>query len=169
MTRRRTTLGLIPVILALGLAIGVVAARSGTAGTTAKRMVVRTADNPTLDRKVLVNRKGFTLYSLSAERRGRFICTDSFCLSLWTPLVVPSGATPTGASRLDTVRRPDGRTQVTYRGLPLYTFSQDRKPGDVKGNGFRDVGIWRPAFPSPRGGAVPPPADPYPGPPGYGG
>ena len=40
------------------------------------------------------------------------------------------------------VRRPDGRTQVTYRGRPLYTFTEDTKPGDVKGNGFKDVGTW---------------------------
>ena len=35
--------------------------------------------------------------------------------------------------------------EVAYRGGPLYTFSQDKKPGDVKGNGFKDVGVWRPA------------------------
>src|SRR5207247_10061398 len=93
------------------------------------------------------NRKGLTLYSLSAETRGRFICTTKFCLSLWTPLDVTKGTRPMGAAHLSTVTRPDGRIQVTYRGLPLYTFNEDRKPGDVKGNGFKDVGIWRPATP----------------------
>jgi hypothetical protein len=33
--------------------------------------------------------------------------------------------------------------QVAYRGAPLYTFAQDTKRGDVKGNGFKDVGVWR--------------------------
>ena len=88
-----------------------------------------------------------SLYTLSAETRGRFICTTKFCLSLWTPLVVARGTTPTGAKLLGTIRRPDGRTQVTYRGRPVYTFNQDTEPGDVEGNGFKDVGIWRVATP----------------------
>jgi predicted lipoprotein with Yx(FWY)xxD motif len=51
--------------------------------------------------------------------------------------------TPSGVKSLGTVKRPDGRLQVAYKGGPLYTFVQDRKPGDMKGNGFRDVGVWR--------------------------
>jgi hypothetical protein len=43
---------------------------------------------------------------------------------------------------LSVVRRPDGRRQVAYKGGPLYTFDEDRKPGDMKGDGFKDVGTW---------------------------
>jgi len=42
------------------------------------------------------------------------------------------------------VKRPDGRRQVAFRGAPLYRFVQDTKPGQIKGNGFKDVGVWRP-------------------------
>ncbi len=169
MTRTATIAKLmVPVVLTAAL-VAVFAAQSGTAKSMSKQLVVRTANNPTLHKKVLVNRQGLTLYSLSVEQRGRFICTDKFCLSLWTPLVVPKDATPTGALHLGTVRRPDGRTQVSYRGRPVYTFTQDRKPGDVKGNGFKDVGVWRPAFPDSSGSAAPPTPSPYPGYPGYGG
>jgi predicted lipoprotein with Yx(FWY)xxD motif len=157
-----------PVVLAAAL-VALLAAQPGTAMSRSTKSVVRTVTNPTLHEKVLVNRNGLTLYSLSVERRGRFICTDQSCLSLWTPLVVPKGTTPTGALHLGTVRRPDGRTQVSYRGRPVYTFTQDRKPGDVKGNGFKDVGVWRPASPSSSGSAAPPAPSPYPGYPGYGG
>jgi predicted lipoprotein with Yx(FWY)xxD motif len=52
-----------------------------------------------------------------------------------------------GAKMLATIKRPDGKTQVTYKGRPLYTFTQDTKPGDIKGNGFKDVGVWHPATP----------------------
>ena len=31
---------------------------------------------------------------------------------------------------------------MTYKGGPLYTFDEDHKPGDTKGDGFRDVGVW---------------------------
>jgi predicted lipoprotein with Yx(FWY)xxD motif len=92
-----------------------------------------------------VNRRGLTLNSLSVERRGRFICTDASCLSFWTPLVVAKGTTPTGITGLGTIKRPDGRVQVTYRGGPLYTFYLDPKRGDMGGEGFKDVGVWHAA------------------------
>ena len=167
MTRTATIAKLmVPVVLAAAL-VALFAAHSGTAGSLSKQLVVKTANSPTLHEKVLVNRKGLTLYSLSVEQRGRFICTNQSCLSVWTPLVIPKGTTPTGALHLATVRRPDGRTQVSYRGRPVYTFTQDRKPGDVKGNGFKDVGVWRPASPAPSVTAAPP--TPSPAYPGYGG
>jgi hypothetical protein len=31
---------------------------------------------------------------------------------------------------------------VTYKGMPLYTFAQDRAPGEANGQGFKDVGTW---------------------------
>ena len=124
--------------------------------SSASRQIVRTAQNRILDKTVLVDGRGKTLYTLSAETRGRFICTTKFCLSLWSPLVVGRGTTPAGAQHLATIRRPDGRTQVTYRGRPLYTFNQDTKPGDVKGNGFKDVGIWLAATPNATASTTPP-------------
>ena len=170
MTRTATNVKLlIPVLVVVALIAAFLATRSSTASNTSTQLVVRIANNPTLHKKVLVNRRGLTLYSLSAERRGRFICADGACLSLWAPLVVSKGTTPTGAPHLSTVRRPDGRVQVAYRGLPLYRFNEDRKPGDVKGNGFRDVGVWRPALPGSSRSAAPPPPSPYPSYPGYGG
>ena len=169
MTRTATIPKLLAPIVLIAALAAVFAAQSGAAMSMSKQPVVRTANNPTLHTKVLVNRKGLTLYSLSVEKRGRFICTDQSCLSLWIPLLVPKGTIPTGALHLGTVRRPDGRIQVSYRGLPVYTFTQDRKPGDVKGNGFKDVGVWRPASPGSSGGAATPSPSPYPGYPGYGG
>lgn len=141
--QRTATLGR-GLVLAAAFAAGLAAAfyavnASGAGGTR----VVMTAKNKTLGKTIVVNRQGLTLYSLSVERRGRFICKDAACLSLWKPLVVRKGVKPTGVSGLATVKRPDGRIQVTYRGGPLYRFVKDRKRGDVKGNGFKDVGTWR--------------------------
>jgi predicted lipoprotein with Yx(FWY)xxD motif len=115
------------------------------AGAAAATPLVRTAQNAKLHTKVLINRSGRTLYHLSVEHRGHFICTDATCLSLWHPLVVAKEAKPTGSVSLGTVRRPDGRMQVTYKGDPLYVFVEDTKRGDVKGEGFRDVGVWHAA------------------------
>jgi predicted lipoprotein with Yx(FWY)xxD motif len=128
------------VLVVLGLiAAGTAMALSGGSSSSSKS-VVKTGT--ALGKKVLVTRSGMTLYSLSAETHGRFICKDGTCLSLWHPLTVSKGTKPTGASHLATVRRPDGRTQVTFMGKPLYTFVQDKKPGQAKGEGFKDVGTW---------------------------
>jgi predicted lipoprotein with Yx(FWY)xxD motif len=122
---------------------GAVAVASGAVAEAASGPItVKTARNATLHRTVLVNRSGLTLYALSAERRGRFVCTDSDCLSFWTPLTVHRGAKPRGTvGSLATIRRPDGKTQVTYKGKPLYTFYEDGR-GDARGEGFKDVGTW---------------------------
>ena len=131
---------IVPVILAVAAAalIGALAARS--ISDEHKQAVVKT--RMVGAKTILVNRRGLTLYHLSVERKGHFICTTSACLAVWHPLVVAHGKTPTGAKSLSTVKRPDGRTQVAYKGGPLYTFAEDEKPGDVEGNGFKDVGTW---------------------------
>jgi predicted lipoprotein with Yx(FWY)xxD motif len=139
----------VPVPRRLGLlAVSLVAMLLASTPSTAAGPLVKTARNAKLHRTILVNRRGHSLYSLSAERRGRFVCTDSFCLSLWTPLVVRDGARPHGTvGHLGTIKRPDGRRQVTYRGRPLYTFNDDRRRGQVNGEGFRDVGVWHAVVP----------------------
>ena len=149
---------LLAVVLAAGLTATLLATRSGNASGANTRQVVKVMRNPTLGKRILVTPAGMTLYSLSAERHGRFICTTSFCLSLWKPLTVHAGVKPTGAGGLSTVRRPDGKRQVAFKGAPLYRFVQDLKPGDAKGNGFRDVGVWRPVAASSRAAQAPAPA-----------
>jgi predicted lipoprotein with Yx(FWY)xxD motif len=145
----------IALIALLGLLTAFYAVRAS--GATHVRIVM-TAKSKSLGQKILVNRNGRTLYSLSVERKGHFICTTSMCLSLWKPLVVAKGSVPTGAAHLTAVKRPDGRRQVAYRGAPLYTFSLDKRAGDVKGNGFKDVGVWRPAAVSAARATPAPPA-----------
>ena len=50
-------------------------------GARSKR-VVKVAQNSKLGHKVLTNTRGRTLYSLSAEKNGTFICSDPACLSI---------------------------------------------------------------------------------------
>ena len=147
MTKRITIL---TALLALAIAGAALAA-----GTGRSVRVVSTAKNTSLGETVLVTMTGRTLYSLSVERKGKFICTSKSCLSFWHPLLVKAGVTPTGAKSLATVRRPDGRRQVTYKGGPLYTFAGDSRRSDAKGEGFKDVGVWHAAT---VGASAPPPA-----------
>jgi predicted lipoprotein with Yx(FWY)xxD motif len=100
--------------------------------------------------KILVNASGRTLYHNSFEKKNVVKCTGT-CASQWPPLVVAAGAKPVAgagvmASMLGTLKRSDGKIQVTYGGKPLYLFSGDKKAGDVKGQG--DGGIWHALAPS---------------------
>jgi predicted lipoprotein with Yx(FWY)xxD motif len=93
---------------------------------------------------VLVDSKGFTLYVLGGETAASIKCTGS-CATNWPPLTIPSGARPTAGSgvsgKLGTVQRPDGSLQVTYNGMPLYTFVGDSGPGQATGQGVANFSI----------------------------
>jgi predicted lipoprotein with Yx(FWY)xxD motif len=111
---------------------------------------VQTTHNAQLG-TVLVNHQGMTLYALSAEKHGRFVCTSADvpgtstpCVSIWRPLTASAGQSLGGSvQHLGTVMRPGtSAMQVTYRGMPLYTFAEDHSAGQAKGNGFHDVGTW---------------------------
>jgi predicted lipoprotein with Yx(FWY)xxD motif len=141
-------------LLGAALACLLFLAPAGAAGQT--KRVAKEAENATLGKTILVTTKGRTLYSLSAESNGRFICTGG-CLSIWRPLLVPAAVKPTGPVKLGTIERPDGRTQVTFKGRPLYSFSGDNKAGDANGEGIKDVGTWHAAV---TGKLAPPPQAP---------
>jgi predicted lipoprotein with Yx(FWY)xxD motif len=154
-------------LLALSLPAAV-GAPQVLAAKSSKRVAAE-AENATLGKTVLTTTKGRTLYSLSVERNGKFVCTAS-CLSVWHPLMVPAGVRPTGPVKLGTVERPEGGTQVTYKGRPLYRFGGDAKAGQANGEGIKDVGTWhaasaprKEAEPTPQ--PQPQPENPYP----YGG
>jgi predicted lipoprotein with Yx(FWY)xxD motif len=148
-------------IRAVGLILAVIAlaAAAIAAGAIAQgsKRVAKEAENPTLGKTVLTTTTGRTLYSLSVEKNGKFICTGS-CLSAWHPLTVPAGVKPTGPVKLGTIERPEGGTQVTYKGRPLYRFGADSKAGEANGEGIKDVGTWHAATPpQPKAEPVPQP------------
>lgn len=119
-------------------------AASGVYAKQPSKVVVKEAESTALGRTVLTTTKGRTLYSLSVETHGKFICTGA-CLASWKPLIVPKGVKPKGPVKLGTVKRPDGKTQVTFKGRPLYSFNGDVKRGEANGEGLKDVGTWHAA------------------------
>jgi predicted lipoprotein with Yx(FWY)xxD motif len=85
---------------------------------------------------VLASRSRLPLYYWNVEKKagGKIRCTGS-CAKAWPPLVLRKGArVPTRIAgirgRFGAVRRPDGRRQLTFRGLALYTYVHD-SPGVV--------------------------------------
>jgi predicted lipoprotein with Yx(FWY)xxD motif len=115
---------------------------------------VKAASNATLHTTVLVNAQGMTLYHLSGEAAGKFICTSSACLQVWHPVPASSATSSSGVSSLGTVKRPDGTEQLTYKGAPVYTFAPDRNAGEVGGQGVKDVGTWTAVTTSSAGSAT---------------
>jgi predicted lipoprotein with Yx(FWY)xxD motif len=150
------------------LAVAVIGllAPAATGAVKATKKVAKEAESATLGKTILTTLKGRTLYSLSAETGGKFICTGS-CLSTWRPLLVARTVQARGPVYLSQVKRPDGRTQVTYKDRPLYTFSGDTKAGDVNGQGIKDVGTWRAAVTGKLPSAPPPQPEPSPYPDPY--
>jgi predicted lipoprotein with Yx(FWY)xxD motif len=133
--------------IAIATAVGATAAVAGASPVALT--VVHSAQNGALG-KILVTAGGRTLYHYSAERKNVVKCTGA-CSTTWPPLLVAVGAKPVAgpgvtATLLGTVKRPDGKLQVTYGGLPLYLYSGDKKAGDVKGQGLS--GSWHALTPT---------------------
>jgi predicted lipoprotein with Yx(FWY)xxD motif len=96
--------------------------------------------------KVLVDSRGMTLYTLSADAQDTSTCNTQ-CLQFW-PAVSPAKA---GALSVTTGKTatPDGTAIATVAGHPVYTFSQDQQPGDVNGEGINEFGgVWYAVSPS---------------------
>ena len=96
--------------------------------------------------KVLVDSNGMTLYTLGTESSGTIKCTGS-CAQSWPPVLLTGGATAAtagagvDASKLGTIDRPDGGTQVTYAGMPLYLWVGDTAPGQATGQGVAGFSV----------------------------
>ena len=126
-------------------------ASSSSAAPSSNSGAIATASSP--KGEILVDAKGKSLYVFDNDTTGKIACTTG-CVSLWPPLAVPNGSSaPTSVTgvmaTLGTVTRPDGTTQLTSDGRPLYTFKLDTAAGQVKGDGFAK--LWHVALASGNG------------------
>lgn len=89
---------------------------------------------------VLADADGHTLYTAEVEKGGKIRCVDE-CTKFWKPVVASAADVDAANSALGgefgTVDRPDGKSQLTHEGLPLYTFAEEGA-GELKGDGFTD-------------------------------
>jgi predicted lipoprotein with Yx(FWY)xxD motif len=116
---------------------------STTASSGGAAAVVSVANNPKLG-KILVDSKGRTLYYFEKDKQGGTTSTCSgACAAVWPPVTTTGaakGQSGVQASKLGTIKRSDGTTEVTYNGWPLYLYVADKKPGDAKGNDLTQFG-----------------------------
>jgi predicted lipoprotein with Yx(FWY)xxD motif len=91
---------------------------------------------------VLANSAGLTLYHNTRETGSTIVCTGG-CVSVWPPVLV-TGSLPQDTGMIKgtfgTIMRPDGSTQLTINGMPLYTYSGDSGSGQASGQGIQ--GVW---------------------------
>ncbi|WP_191490227.1 hypothetical protein [Pseudomonas sp. FEN] len=85
----------------------------------------------------MVDGKGMTLYTFDKDTGGKSMCNGD-CATNWPPMMAPAGAKAEG--KWTVIKRDDGMMQWAYGGKPMYTFTQDKAPGDMKGEGFK--GMW---------------------------
>ncbi len=149
MTRSRFTTFAAGAVLAglSALPVGALAAGKSTSAANRKPATASVAKRTVEERttslgKILVNSQGRTLYLFKKDSRGKSACSGE-CAKFWPPLRVsgkPSAGRGISASKLGTIRRSDGKQQVTYNGHPLYTFQQDTKAGQTHGEGLTAFG-----------------------------
>lgn len=112
---------------------------SSSMGSSASRNTATTVATKRVDGKtVLVDAAGKALYTADQEAGGMVKCTGA-CLQFWDPLTIqgqPTGAVNGGT--LGVLARPDGKTQVTFNGNPVYRFAEDQS-GSLNGDGVDDA------------------------------
>lgn len=93
--------------------------------------------------KIVVNGKGMTAYFYDRDKAnsGKSACIG-VCLAYWPP-ILSAQARPivSGVSgRISSIPTAKGKRQITINGRPIYSYSLDKVPGDVLGQGVQ--GIW---------------------------
>jgi predicted lipoprotein with Yx(FWY)xxD motif len=88
---------------------------------------------------VLADSEGRTLYNADVEK-AQIRCTDG-CTSFWDPMDASAKQAKSASAdlKLDlgVLKRPDGADQLTFKGLPLYRFTEEGA-GQLDGDGFVD-------------------------------
>ena len=130
--RRRTVAAAVLALTVTALATaGAVTPAAGAA--TPRQLVVKILSTRAYG-KILVNVRGFALYTYSRDTRNHSNCNGQ-CLRIWPSLVLAKGIVPVGRDvrGLGVIVRSNGQRQVTFRGHPLYFFAGDTRPGQTKG------------------------------------
>ena len=86
--------------------------------------------------------KKLTVYMFEKDKGTTSAC-EGACASAWPPVTTegkPVAVAGASAADLGTTKRADGSEQVTYKGLPLYFFSEDKDSGDSYGQGSTAFG-----------------------------
>ena len=105
----------------------------------------------------VVTSGGATLYRFDKDtaKPAKSNCTGA-CATTWPPLLAHGAPKLTGVdpALVGIAVRPDGAEQVTLGGWPLYRYSGDKAPGDLRGEGGAG-GTWHAIGPNGKPAATP--------------
>lgn len=145
-SRRRSTHALARVVLAALVSVLAALAVFGSAESTEAAARPALTAHRSVYGRVLFDGRGFAVYGFTADPKGHSVCTGA-CATAWPPYLVSGTLRPgRGVSKalLGTIRRPDGKRQLTYAGRSLYFYVGDRKPGQILCHGVTEFGgDWR--------------------------
>jgi predicted lipoprotein with Yx(FWY)xxD motif len=138
---RKTSLRIAALAALAAIAAAVAIGWSGAATSKAAARHIATVQTRKIKNLgvVLVNSKGRTLYMFVPDKQKKVTCKGS-CAIVWPPLKLKKGQKPTaGGAAKKKLLGLDGRV-VTYNRWPLYTYIQDKKPGQATGQGINNSG-----------------------------
>lgn len=166
---RRRLVGWLPFVAALMALLLVLAACAQKSGSSATSSAVATATatgtesasaseaatgsheitvSTTSVGQALAGDGGKTLYKFDNDSAGKSAC-NAGCFETWPPFTLGAGEHATAGAgvtgEIGSITRDDGKTQVTYKGSPVYYYSGDQAAGDATGDGLG--GVWHIAAP----------------------
>jgi predicted lipoprotein with Yx(FWY)xxD motif len=147
MNRRRAPLLTVAVMALVAIGLAACGGSSNSSDSASAAANTTATGSDTVSTKsisgvgaVLVDSKGNALYTNNQDSGMNVACTGS-CTAIWVPLMAPSSGQPTSSDQAVQAKlgmvKSKGGSQVTFGGMPLYSFVQD-SPGQVTGNGVTD-------------------------------
>ena len=131
-------------VLLIGLVAAALAVMAGsaTAAVRSQARAATVATGRTNLGRIIVDGRGRSLYLFEKDTRRRSACSG-VCAAYWPPLLTngkPAAIKGAKQSLIGTIRRANGKRQVTYAGHPLYFYAGDTKRGQTNGQGLTDFG-----------------------------
>ena len=98
--------------------------------------------------KIIIDGDGMTLYFFTKDKDTSDSDCNGQCVTNWPIFYADTLNIGSGLDEedFDKIMRSDGKSQITYKGWPLYYFAGDNSAGDV--NGENVGGVWFVAKPN---------------------
>jgi predicted lipoprotein with Yx(FWY)xxD motif len=139
----RSSRWIFPLLIVVLALAGCGGADEGSARESARkhtRVVLRGSDFG----RMLFDSKRQAIYVFQRDRRNKSNCYGD-CAKAWPPVFTvgrPTAGKGVHSSLLGTIKRRDGRRQVTYAGKPLYYYAHEG-PGEVECHNVNlNGGFW---------------------------
>jgi len=145
--KQRMTLFLICTVVTLVMTGLLLSACTSSAG----KFTFQTSSNATVG-TYLVDSQKMTVYYYTADIKGKSNIPTAL-KATWPPVSATSVTVSQELSLSDFSKTLAGyganNNQITYKGWPLYYFTGDKSPGDIKGNGIAGFSVVVPSKISP--------------------